>query len=113
MTTHSKRIGFVAATAVALPLLAAAITFGASPADASTCTRIAGKLASQNQEVQRILRRDPNCMRKHANHSYSLQSKSKAAWQGLCDKGTASSYLQLASNRDRILRTCIPRGSHD
>ncbi len=112
MTIQSKRLGYVAA-ALAAPVLAAAMTLGSSPADASACTRIAGKLASQNQEVQRILGRDPHCMRKHASHSYSLQSKPKATWESLCKKGTVASYTQLASNRDRILRTCIPRGSHD
>ena len=99
-------------TALAAPI-AAVVMLAAAPAEASTCARIAGKLASQNQEVQRILRRDPNCMRRHASHQHSLQSKTKATWQSLCDKGTSASFLQLASNRDTILRTCIPRGSHD
>lgn len=109
----SGRLQYALAATAAVPIFAVALTLGGSIADASTCARIAGKLASQNQEVERILRRDPNCMRKHAKHTYSLQSKSKSAWESLCDKGGAASYTQVVLNRDRILRTCIPRGSHD
>ena len=113
MTAYTKRFGSVTAAFVTAPMLAAAMLLSSTDANASACARIAGKLASQNQEVLRILGRDPNCMRRHASHTYSLQTKPKSTWKALCEKGTAAQYTQLASNRDKILRTCIPRGSHD
>lgn len=113
MTTKPKHFGAVTAVLMTVSIAASAMLLASTDADASACARIAGKLASQNQEVQRILGRDPNCMRKHASHTYALQTKPKSAWKALCETGTTAQYTQLASNRDKILRTCIPRGSHD
>ena len=113
MITRSKLFGYVVAGAIAAPVAAAGLLMQTGEASALSCAQIADRLESQNREVTRLMGRDPNCMRKHASHSYSLQTKQKAAWEQLCEKGSNSSYVQLASNRDKILKTCIPRGSHD
>ena len=113
MITRSQLFGYVVAGAIAAPVLAAGLVMQTSEASALSCNQIADRLESQNREVTRLIGRDPHCMRKHASHSYSLQTKNKASWQQLCEKGASSSYVQLASNRDHILKTCIPRGSHD
>jgi len=113
MRILSTRMGYVVATAIAVPVVAMTMLIGGQQASAATCPQIGDKLASQNREVARLMNRAPLCMKKHATSTESLKRYSESSWTSKCEAGKKSSYNAVASNRDRILRKCIPRGSDD
>lgn len=113
MSTQSTRFGFVVTAMIAVPVVAVAMMVGGQGASAATCAQVADKLASQNREVGRLMNRAPTCMKKNARSTESLQRYSETSWTSKCEAGEASDYAAVASNRDTILRKCIPRGSND
>lgn len=113
MSIQFTRLGYVVTTAIAVPVVALAMLVGAEQASAATCAQISDKLASQNREVGRLMNRSPTCMKKHATYTESLKRYSESSWMSKCEAGKKSHFNAVASNRDRILRKCIPRGSDD
>ena len=110
MSTLSKIGGRRVTAVIAAPLFAASMLAAVPQASAASCSVIAEQLWHQNDPLQDAKNRLTTCAKKWAKYPETLDAKSEATWEDLCDENKAY-YTTLLANRQQILVQCRPRGS--